>query len=717
MASSQEEIIAGLEKQLSYTKAIRAQILSIVKMAIPILAVVAAIKAIKQAIPSAAIGDQIKDDAQKVYLSATAYQEWGYVLEQNGVQISSLKMGMRQFSKAVISGDEKLKKYGITTTDVSTAFEQAVYHIQEFTTQTEKIAALTELFGTRASELMPILNMTNTETKQLLKTYRMIGATMSDELVKKSDALTDSITELKSAWQGLKNTIGGLFMGPIKSIVNQLTITIAKINILIKEVLDIEETWGNLGASDMQDSLEGSVDAAKELKRTLAGFDELNVLNGDTEDTTDASEYAEYKGTFGIGIDSEMLKELDAFKQKVEENLLLVKTLAAILAGLTIAGLLTSIKIIPKDITSIVSSALVLAGTIEFISGLVNSIKEGLNFENLSQMIGGVVLAVAGLGLTFGTTGMAVGLLIGSIGLLVAGLYDFIKTGEMSDAAFTAIILGIAGIGTAIALLTGGWIPLLVAAVAGVVVTVIKYKDEILAGLNSAWEFIKTAFSTSWEWIVAKWDSFTEWIKTSVEKIGTFFSESWSKFAEGIKDIFENIKVWFQDNILILFTADYWKTKWENLTNWASEGIKNVVNTIIEKIEGMINNIANKINNSGLVQGINKLTGASIQIPTVSIPRMAGGGVFTAPSIVEVGEYSNATSNPEIITPQSVMMQTMQSANQGLINAIYSIGNQISKSVDEKDTNLYMDTVKVTRRITREQSAQNKRQGSSLVLV
>ena len=62
-------------------------------------------------------------------------------------------------------------------------------------------------------------------------------------------------------------------------------------------------------------------------------------------------------------------------------------------------------------------------------------------------------------------------------------------------------------------------------------------------------------------------------------------------------------------------------------------------------------------------------------------------------------------------------MQTMQLANQDLINAIYTIGNQISKSVDEKDTNLYMDTAKVTRRITREQSAQNKRQGSALVLV
>ena len=44
----------------------------------------------------------------------------------------------------------------------------------------------------------------------------------------------------------------------------------------------------------------------------------------------------------------------------------------------------------------------------------------------------------------------------------------------------------------------------------------------------------------------------------------------------------------------------------------------------------------------------------------------------------------------------------MASSNSELMNAIYAIGNQISKSVEEKDTDIYMDTAKITRRITKE---------------
>ena len=153
--------------------------------------------AIKNAISVAAMGDEIKDEAQKVHLSTTAYQEWGYVLEQNGANIANLKMGMRTFAKAVATGSDSLKKYGITATDVDSAFEQAIFNIQNLGSETEKVAALTELFGSRASELMPILNLTNQETANLMMAYRTLGGTMSNELVAMSDRTTDNILAMK----------------------------------------------------------------------------------------------------------------------------------------------------------------------------------------------------------------------------------------------------------------------------------------------------------------------------------------------------------------------------------------------------------------------------------------------------------------------------------------------------------------------------------------
>ena len=66
--------------------------------------------AIKSAIATAAQGDAIKDNAQKVFMGTTAYQEWGYVLKQNGVEMGAMKVAMRKFSQEVASGSAALQK-------------------------------------------------------------------------------------------------------------------------------------------------------------------------------------------------------------------------------------------------------------------------------------------------------------------------------------------------------------------------------------------------------------------------------------------------------------------------------------------------------------------------------------------------------------------------------------------------------------------------------
>ena len=63
------------------------------------------------------------------------------------------------------------------------------------------------------------------------------------------------------------------------------------------------------------------------------------------------------------------------------------------------------------------------------------------------------------------------------------------------------------------------------------------------------------------------------------------------------------------------------------------------------------------------------------------------------------------------------MLETMREANLDLINAVFSMGTKISKAVEDKNLDVYMDTTKVTRKISREQEYQNKNKGSSLVLV
>lgn len=258
-----------------------------------LIAVKAVKKAVNTAIEVAATGDAIKDNAQKVFMSTTAYQEWGYVLKQNGIEISALKVGMRQFSQKVAAGDEALKKYGITATNVEDAFGQAIANIQNLGTETEKIAAATELFGSRALELFPILNLTNQETQNLMDSYRLLGGTMSNELIALSDTCSDSIMAMKVAWGGLANLLAQALLPTIIKIIQWLTLLIAKIRIVLSAVFGIKSTFGSnnkknsiAGASASTAKSTGgtaknlgkAAKKAKELRKTLMGIDELSRL-------------------------------------------------------------------------------------------------------------------------------------------------------------------------------------------------------------------------------------------------------------------------------------------------------------------------------------------------------------------------------------------------------------------------------------------------------
>lgn len=353
-------------------------------------------KAVNTAIEVAATGDAIKDNAQKVFMSTTAYQEWGYVLKQNGIEISALKVGMRQFAQKVASGDEALKKYGITATNVEEAFGQAIGNIQNLGTETEKIAAATELFGTRALELFPILNLTNQETQNLMNSYRLLGGTMSNELIALSDVCTDSITAMKAAWGGLRNTLAQLLLPTIIKIIQWLTLLMAKVRIVLAAIFGIKATFG---AANKKNSVAGASAStakstggtaknlgkaakhAKELKRTLMGIDELSRL---AEKATSAAGGGTGGGGGGVGgvgdagvgdlgdmenlLSDEMQQKLEAFQAKVDK----------------IKGILNGLYEILKGIVEIVVLGKIREG--------IDLIKDGLGkvWDNLKEIFPGL---------------------------------------------------------------------------------------------------------------------------------------------------------------------------------------------------------------------------------------------------------------------------------------------------------------------------------------
>lgn len=124
-----------------------------------------------------------------------------------------------------------------------------------------------------------------------------------------------------------------------------------------------------------------------------------------------------------------------------------------------------------------------------------------------------------------------------------------------------------------------------------------------------------------------------------------------------------------------------WNTTWNGLKNTVSNVfngiwsiIKKIINWILGGIEKMANGIVKGMNN--VIRGLNNLRfsipdwipnvgGKSFGINintmnTVSLPRLAKGNVAYSETVAVFGEYTGASSNPEITTPQNIMRETFE---------------------------------------------------------
>lgn len=167
-------------------------------------------------------------------------------------------------------------------------------------------------------------------------------------------------------------------------------------------------------------------------------------------------------------------------------------------------------------------------------------------------------------------------------------------------------------------------------------------------------------------------------LKGIIEFITGVFSGDWEKAWNGIKDIFKGI--------------------WEMMVNL----VKAPVNLIIGVINGMI---------SGVVAGINLVVRAinsiSVDIPdwvplvggkhigfnlsevtAPQIPTLAKGGVITSPTLAMVGEYAGADNNPEIVTPQSILKETIDASNGEVVSALYQMAQLVIAAINDVDMNV-----------------------------
>ena len=248
--------------------------------------------------------------------------------------------------------------------------------------------------------------------------------------------------------------------------------------------------------------------AAKEAKKQLMGFDEINKL-----ESADAAGGGGGGGSAGNYAPDFTAMEDEKAKSTLEDILRLVGAVGAALLTWKIASAFTDNLQLASGL------ALSVGGAFLYATSWADAFTNGIDWGNLTGMLLGVAAVAGGLYLAFGSVAAGVALIITGVGLAIVSLKEWIETGELSNEACVALVGGIMAIGAAISLFTGNWIPLVIAGVASAVLAIWNYWDEINAWAQNIGakltelaqmvrDFFANAINNIIESVVNGWNSF-----------------------------------------------------------------------------------------------------------------------------------------------------------------------------------------------------------------
>jgi phage-related protein len=205
--------------------------------------------------------------------------------------------------------------------------------------------------------------------------------------------------------------------------------------------------------------------------------------------------------------------------------------------------------------------------------------------------------------------------------------------------------------------------------------------DAVASLFTGLFNTIGAIFKSAWDIIVSIWSVVSTWFNNAVIKpLANLFNGIWNTMKNGAQNAWNGIKNIFSS--VATFFKNIFGNAWNGVKNIFSSGgrifsgIKNgifnafrsVVNTLIAGINKVVSIPFNAINGALKTVrdisflGIEPFKGLIKLVNVPQIPSLETGGVLDKETIVRVAEYSNARSNPEIVSPRDMMKETMKEA-------------------------------------------------------
>lgn len=588
-------------------------------------------------------------------------------------QAERVRMLQSEFNKTANSIDKLNEKLNKTGDKISDAKTQAVELSRQIDGRskgaglrnaTEAAADSMKVFGQRVKSVVRSALVFTVITQALTK----VRDWAKNVVMVNSDA-RESIAQLKGALLTLAQPLVSVIVPAFTLLVKVITAVVLQITRLLALISgkSVKATADSAKALNKQtNALKGTGNAAKKAAGQLAAFDEINQISTDTADNAGGGASADE-----ITPDFSYMDEIsDKLKKIADAVMLIAAGLALWKLGSSLPGTLGQI------LTKLGGILIAVGGLIILWESLSDAWNNGVNWKNLLGSLAGAAALAGGLALAFGKVGAGIGLVVSGAALLVTAFHDMMDGGmNLENTLMSVAGLMIGGLG--IAVLTGSWIPLLIAAIASLLVAVVnaygdteQFVDGIKAMLDGFVDFfagiftgdidraiggiekifkglqnvlfsivdaIKNMFLSFLDWLDektgGKLHGIIEFIKSSVTGAFTFIKDFIGNAMAAIKKIFTGIVKFLSG----AFTSD-WDKAWEGIKDifdgistaikgtWAS-----AINAIIRALNWLIDK-ANKISFTvpSWVPGLGgKHIGVNIpKINELQIPKLAQGAVI-----------------------------------------------------------------------------------------
>lgn len=233
---------------------------------------------------------------------------------------------------------------------------------------------------------------------------------------------------------------------------------------------------------------------------------------------------------------------------------------------------------------------------------------------------------------------------------------------------------------------------------------------------------IKEAFNAAFKWIGNFVGAIISGIvvafTTAFTGIVTFlhgvFTRNWREFFSGLSQIAQGVIEGFNTFFKKAFGVDIIQT----LNDWREKAL-DVIKSVINGGIDLINNFIGWLNSLKIDIPSFSIAGHKLWdavtfdfIPNISeLPHLASGGVLTSPTPVLAGEYANAQTNPEIVTPQSLMKATVLEANAESDREMLALMRQMLAQMQGSDTRIIIDGKEVFRAVKNQAQREQIRTG------